>query len=214
MTYQQPVVKTSNGLATAALVIGIIAVVGSVIPVLNIGSVALAILAFIFALIGLSRAKKNRGIGAGMAVTGLILAVLTVIITTVVNTVAANLAEDFIPPAVTEALPGGEGPTEQGVDPEATEAQQQAQKRAEQYLATMPFSKSGLIEQLKYDQYELADAKYGVGRLDADWNEQAALKADQYLDTMSFSRDGLIDQLVHDGFTEKQATHGVTEAGL
>lgn len=210
MTYQQPVVKTSNGLATAALVIGIIAVIGSVIPVLNIGSVVLAIVAFIFALIGMSRAKKANGVGLGMAVTGIFLAVATVIITTVVNVVAVNMAEDFVPPAVTDVLT--ESP--QDVDPEATVAQQQAHKKAEQYLATLPFSKSGLIEQLQYDKHELADAKYGVEQLDADWNEQAARKAAEYLDTMSFSRDGLIDQLVYDGFTKKQATHGVTEAGL
>lgn len=77
----------------------------------------------------------------------------------------------------------------------------------------MAFSRSGLIDQLKYEGYTTEEATYGADNCGADWNEQAAKKAQQYMDIMSFSRQGLIDQLKYDGFTQSQAEYGVSEAG-
>jgi host cell surface-exposed lipoprotein len=62
----------------------------------------------------------------------------------------------------------------------------------EDYLASQGFSRSGLIRQLKYEGYSVADATYAVDAIGVDWNKQAAKVAQDYLDTQGFSRSGLI----------------------
>jgi hypothetical protein len=85
---------------------------------------------------------------------------------------------------------------------------------AQDYLDTMAFSRTGLIEQLKFDGFSTRDATYGVNSLHANWKKQAARMAQSYLDTMPFSRAGLIDQLDFEGFTHSQAVYGANKAGL
>jgi hypothetical protein len=96
----------------------------------------------------------------------------------------------------------------------ATAGQDNARRAAENYLDTMPFSRSGLIKQLQYEGYSRADAAYGVEAVSPDWNEQAARAAQHYLDTMPFSRSSLIHQLKYEGFTPAQAVYGVNQTGL
>ena len=84
---------------------------------------------------------------------------------------------------------------------------------AKNYLSVMPFSYSGLIKQLEYEQYSHAEAVYAADNCGADWYKQAALSAANYLKIMSFSRQGLIDQLVYEGFTKEQAEYGVSQNG-
>ena len=95
----------------------------------------------------------------------------------------------------------------------ATLGEKNAAKSALNYLRTMPFSYSGLVNQLEFEGYTHAEAVYGVDRCGADWNEQAALKSESYLDFSSFSRDGLIAQLEFEGFTRQQAEYGVQAVG-
>lgn len=87
-----------------------------------------------------------------------------------------------------------------------------ALQAAKNYLAVMPFSHSGLIEQLEFEGYSYSEAAYAADNCGADWYEQAAKKAKQYLEIMAFSRSGLIDQLEFDGFTYEQAVYGVDTA--
>ena len=95
-----------------------------------------------------------------------------------------------------------------------TVSQINALAKAKVYLATMPFSYSGLIQQLEFDQFSNADAKYGADNCNANWDEQAAKKAKVYMSTMAFSRGGLINQLEFDGFTTPQAKYGANAVGL
>ncbi|MFK0020790.1 DUF4190 domain-containing protein [Streptomyces sp. NPDC090798] len=76
--YPQPQQPGSNGLATTALVLGIIAVVVSFIPVLNVVVWPLAILGIIFGAIGLSKAGKVRK-GKGAGITGLVTSAVAII---------------------------------------------------------------------------------------------------------------------------------------
>lgn len=89
-----------------------------------------------------------------------------------------------------------------------------ALRSAKSYLNTMPFSYTGLIQQLEYEKYSHDEAVYAADNCGADWNEQAAKSAKSYLKTMPFSRDGLIDQLQYEGFTYDQAVYGVDKTGL
>jgi len=93
-------------------------------------------------------------------------------------------------------------------------AKMNALAKAKMYLATMPFSRDGLVRQLSFDKFDESDAIYGVDNAGADWNEQAVKKAKQYNDITPMSKDGLIRQLVFDKFTQEQAEFGVTSIGL
>src|SRR6478672_10658763 len=93
-------------------------------------------------------------------------------------------------------------------------SQQNAVRKAEDYLAYTAFSRQGLIKQLEYDHFSTEDAVFAVDSITVDWNEQAAKKAKDYLDYTAFSHGGLINQLEYDGFTPAQAAYGTTAAGL
>lgn len=90
--------------------------------------------------------------------------------------------------------------------------QRNALQSAKNYLATMPFSYKGLIEQLEYEGYSNSEATYAADNCGADWYEQAEKSAELYLQTMPFSRSDLIAQLEYEGFTHSQAVHGVDVA--
>lgn len=97
--------------------------------------------------------------------------------------------------------------------PTPTTGERNALEEAKSYLATMPFSYSGLIEQLEYVGYSKSEAVYGADNCGANWNEQAAKEAKSYLDIMPFSRSRLIEQLEYVGFTHEQAVYGVEQNG-
>lgn len=105
------------------------------------------------------------------------------------------------------AKPKSEGPKE-------TPAQENARESAAGYLDHSAFSRTGLIDQLKFEGFSEKDATYGVDAQKADWNKQAAASAESYLDSGSFSRVGLIDQLMFEGYTRAQAEYGVNKVGL
>ncbi len=93
-----------------------------------------------------------------------------------------------------------------------TRAQENAIEAAEDYLDYSAFSRSGLIDQLVYEDYSKAVATFAVDSLDVNWKEQAFLSAQAYLDYSSFSLKGLIDQLRYEGFTKAQAEYGAEKA--
>jgi hypothetical protein len=69
--------QARNGLGTAALVCGIIAVVLSFIPGVNWFTWPLGVLAIVFGAIGWSRANKAQATNRNIAVTGLVLGILS-----------------------------------------------------------------------------------------------------------------------------------------
>ncbi len=95
----------------------------------------------------------------------------------------------------------------------ATTGQTNALQQAGNYLDFTPFSKKGLIKQLKFEGYSSKEAKYAAKNCGANWNDQARKKALEYLDTLPFSKSGLVKQLKFDGFTSKQAEYGVKNCG-
>ncbi|MDQ0733121.1 Ltp family lipoprotein [Arthrobacter sp. B1I2] len=95
-----------------------------------------------------------------------------------------------------------------------TISQQSAQRKAGDYLKFTAFSRSGLIDQLVYEKFSLADSTWAVDHMTIDYNEQAAKKAKDYLKFSSFSRSGLVDQLLFEGYTAEQAEFGASTTGL
>ncbi|MDN6486739.1 MAG: Ltp family lipoprotein, partial [Ancrocorticia sp.] len=94
-----------------------------------------------------------------------------------------------------------------------TTGQKNAVGTAKSYLSFMPFSRSGLIDQLKYEGYTKAQATFAVDYIAPNWKKQAVASAKSYLSFMPFSRSGLIDQLKYEGFTSAQAKYGVDHSG-
>ena len=94
----------------------------------------------------------------------------------------------------------------------STVSQRNALSSAQSYLRSSAFSKSGLVDQLKYEHFSSSDARWAVAHLRVSWNGQAVKKAKSYLQISSFSRQGLIEQLEYDGFTHSQAAYGVSKA--
>ena len=94
-----------------------------------------------------------------------------------------------------------------------TIGQKNALRAAISYISIMPFSYTGLIEQLEYENYSHEDAVYGADNCGANWSEQAAKSAKQYLELMAFSRESLIEQLEYEGYTHEQAVYGVEANG-
>lgn len=66
-----------NGLGLAALVCGIIAVVLSLIPVLNVFTWPLGVLAIVFGAIGWGRVNNGTATNKGQAITGLVLGIVS-----------------------------------------------------------------------------------------------------------------------------------------
>jgi uncharacterized lipoprotein YehR (DUF1307 family) len=115
------------------------------------------------------------------------------------------------PEPAAEAESGKSKPVEP-TEPSATASQENALKSAESYLGGEHFSKKGLEEQLEYEGYKAADARYAANNVGADWNEQAVGSAESYLESESFSETGLVEQLEYEGYTPSQAQYGVSKA--
>ena len=94
----------------------------------------------------------------------------------------------------------------------STAGQRNALSSAESYLDSQAFSKSGLVEQLKFEDYSSSEARWAVAHVRVSWNAQAVKSAKSYLSNQSFSRQGLIEQLEFEGFTHSQAAYGVRKA--
>jgi hypothetical protein len=92
-------------------------------------------------------------------------------------------------------------------------AQENARLKAQAYLRSSSFSRSGLISQLEFEGFSNADATYGVDSLRTNWNSQAAKTAAAYLNSSSFSREGLKGQLMFEGFSPAQAEFGLNAVG-
>ncbi|UFN43363.1 DUF4190 domain-containing protein [Nocardioides okcheonensis] len=90
---QQP--KGSNGLATAGFVLGLLGLLGSWIPVLNILGILLGVIGVILAAVGLAKSKKANA-GKGLAIAGIILGVLAVVFAVLVNAVFVSAVDEAV----------------------------------------------------------------------------------------------------------------------
>ena len=132
---------------------------------------------------------------------------------TTVEATESVIKSDAETTSVSETTTIAETTAPQETPAKITMGQKNALSKAGTYLSISGFSYSGLIEQLKFEQFSDEEATYAADNCGADWNEEAAKKANTYLSISSFSRDSLIDQLKFDGFTQEQAEYAVTAAG-
>lgn len=88
-----------------------------------------------------------------------------------------------------------------------------ALRSAKNYLSFMSFSYKGLIDQLEFEGYTLAEATYAADNCGADWNAQALKSAKNYLSFSAFSYSGLIEQLEFEDYTTEEATYAADNCG-
>ena len=74
---QQP----TSGLAIAGLVLGILAILGAFIPLLNILTAPFAIIGLILAIIGFLGINKGKYAGRGIAIAGIVLGAVALVVT-------------------------------------------------------------------------------------------------------------------------------------
>lgn len=94
-----------------------------------------------------------------------------------------------------------------------TVGEQMAVASAKNYLRVSAFSKKGLIEQLEFEGYSIAEATYAVNNCGANWTEQAVKSAKNYLRVSAFSKKGLFEQLQFEGYLLDEATYAVNNCG-
>lgn len=91
----QPQRPSMSATAVTGFVLAIVALVFSWIPIINnISGFALAPLAVIFSIVGILRARKGRFRGRGLALTGLIVGVLSFILVIVTQNAFSNAVDD------------------------------------------------------------------------------------------------------------------------
>lgn len=96
----------------------------------------------------------------------------------------------------------------------ATENQQKALDKANEYVDTLPLSHKGLIKQLEYDGYTTDVATYAADNCSANWNKEAKEMAEQYMDSTTYTYKDMVQQLETEGFTKEQAKFGAKAVGL
>lgn len=85
-----------KGLAVAALVLGIVAIVGCWIPILNIGSIVIGLVGLILGIVGIIQAVKGTAGGKVMAIVGAGLSALAIIFAIVVNSAAVAAVDNAL----------------------------------------------------------------------------------------------------------------------
>jgi len=88
-----PAPKGSNGLAVAGFVLGLLGLLGSFIPVVNIVAIILAVIGLVLAGVGLARSRTARA-GKGLAIAGLALGVLGIIIAIAIDVSVGKVIDD------------------------------------------------------------------------------------------------------------------------
>lgn len=96
----------------------------------------------------------------------------------------------------------------------ATENQQKALDKANEYVDTLPLSHDGLIKQLEYDGYTTDVATYAADNCSTNWNKEAKEMAEQYMDSTTYTYKDMVQQLETEGFTKEQAKFGAKAVGL
>lgn len=86
--------KQTSGMAIAALVLGIIAIISSWVPIINNFSFLLAALGLIFAIIGMVGVVRGKKGGKGVAIAALVINVLSLVIVLATQSLYTQAIDD------------------------------------------------------------------------------------------------------------------------
>ncbi|WP_432476472.1 hypothetical protein [Nocardioides sp. GXQ0305] len=94
-TYAPVPPKGSNGLAIAGFVLGLLGLLTSWIPFLNVVGIILGVLGVVLAGVGLAKSSKVNA-GKGLAIAGIVLGALAVIFAVLINVVFVSAVDEAI----------------------------------------------------------------------------------------------------------------------
>ena len=109
--------QPKNGLGTAALVLGILALLGAFIPILGMLSVPLALIGLVLGILGFLRVRKGQATNKGAAIAGIILSIHSFVVVGAV-TAMTGAAIDSVDKAV-NATPSNAAPAAKSGDASA-----------------------------------------------------------------------------------------------
>ena len=78
--YAPPPPTPRNGLGTAGFVLGLLAALFAMIPIIGVIAWPLAILGLVFGLVGISRARKGAATNMGLAIAGTVLSTIGLVL--------------------------------------------------------------------------------------------------------------------------------------
>lgn len=197
-----------KGMAVAALVLGILAILGCLIPVLNIFSILLAIVGLILGVLAVRKAKQPTHGGRRMGVAGIVLSVLAIvgaILANVIFGVAVNDAAND--PEVAAAIESIEEAT-----PSAPVIEEEASEPAPVETEAPAVIDEPVVEEEPAPEPEPAPAPEPEPEAAAAGSvsqEQAVRSAESYLEFSSFSEKSLTEQLEFEGFSAEDASYAV-----
>jgi hypothetical protein len=218
----------TNGMALAALILGIVSLFFNVLLIPSI-------LGIVFGALGLRRA---RALGRqGMAIVGIVLSVIGIVVGVLIWTAlsaaftsAANSIATDPPAAVaTSAAPQAANtpaaaapstaavPTKKAAPAAPTVPVEylSALTKAQEYSDNMHMSKQGVYDQLvsSYgEKFSKPAAHYAIDHVKADWDANALAKAKDYQSQQAMSPAAIHDQLVSsygEKFTTAQADYAI-----
>lgn len=125
-----PPAGPKKGFAVTALVLGIVAILGSWIPFVSIGSAVIAIAGLVFGIIAIVKALNGTAGGKVMAIVGTALSALAIILAIVSTALGASAIDTAIDDAIEEVesdyaaeVPGTD-PTTGSTDADSTDAEE------------------------------------------------------------------------------------------
>ena len=219
----QPAPTNPKGLAITALIVGAVAFLLGLVPVVGI---ILGLTGVVFGIIALVK-KQSKGLaitGLALAVCGFLASVaMTAGVASIFSQIEQSTSElsavaPFDPDATDEGLTD-DSSTEldaDDVDENVPAEHASALKKADSYANMMYMSKAGVYKQLTSEHGEKFSpeaAQYAVDNIDADWNANALEKALTYQDSMAMSPDAIREQLVSEygeQFTEEEADYAIS----
>ena len=72
--------QSTSGLAIAGLVLGILAILGAFVPLLNIGAIPFAVVGLLLAIVGFVGIRNGKHSGRGIAIAGIVLGVVALVV--------------------------------------------------------------------------------------------------------------------------------------
>ncbi|MER6999276.1 DUF4190 domain-containing protein [Streptomyces sp. NPDC000410] len=123
--YAEPARPARNGLGTAALILGIIGAVAGIFIILFWLSGVLGVIGLILGLVGLGRIKRGEATNKGVAITGVILSVVSLILAVVGAVVTFKAVDDAVDEfkkdvsSSSSSKPGSDKPLEKAKDGES-----------------------------------------------------------------------------------------------
>lgn len=95
--------KPTSGLAIAGLVLGILAIVTSLIPIINNGSFILALIGLVLGVVGLIGIRKGTKGGKGIAIAAIVLTIVSIVLVLISQQVYSAAIDKALDNSMSEA---------------------------------------------------------------------------------------------------------------